>query len=182
MKRWNSLTASRLPLVVGIAVVLGVGYTGSKLAFASVAASARRSASQPGTQRPASPATTETPAPQPSTIDDEDRVAGLWYFQRVSKSGWQRGMEIYYMRCYMCHNKYTIAAEGRTAAPTLRDLYKRRTEEDVVAQIRNGSARMPAYSPVYMSDADLADLLAYLRDKCCVDENNPPPNPRYRAQ
>ena len=100
------------------------------------------------------------------------------------------------MRCWMCHNEYTIAAD-RFAAPTLRDLYQRPTlasgqpvtDQTVAAHIRNGSAGMPAYTSAVISGADMSDLLVYLREKCgtfptgggCFDEHNPPPNPRYRA-
>jgi hypothetical protein len=73
------------------------------------------------------------------------------------------------------------------AAPTLRGLFKRPklisgqavTEETVKAKIRGPVVgRMPAYGPV-LNDKDLDDLVSYLRDKCCWDEMNPPPNPRY---
>lgn len=140
--------------------------------------------------KPAGPA-----AQQP--IDPDDRGAQIWYFQRLGASGWQRGQEIYYMRCWLCHNDYTVIAEPG-AAPSLRDLYKRPTlrngrpvtDENVAAFIRSGSLRMPSYTPTYFSDRDLADLLVYLREKCgtfptgggCFDEHNPPANPLYRAK
>jgi mono/diheme cytochrome c family protein len=52
-------------------------------------------------------------------------------------------------------------------------------DETVAAKIRDGGPRMPAYRHG-LSDKDLADLVEYLREKCCWDENNPPRNPRYR--
>ena len=130
-------------------------------------------------------------------LDPFDRNAQLWAMRRAGhESGSGRGQEIYYMRCWMCHNEYTIAAD-RFAAPTLRDLYQRPTlasgqpvtDQTVAAHIRNGSAGMPAYTPAVISAADMSDLLVYLREKCgtfptgggCFDEHNPPPNPRYRA-
>ena len=121
-------------------------------------------------------------------LDPYDRVSQLWYFQRLAKSGWQRGEEIYYMRCWICHNDYTTTAEPG-AAPTLRDLYKKESlvngeevnDQTVAAFIRSGTNRMPAYGPKYFRDADLADLLAYLRD-CCYDARNPPPNFMFRAK
>jgi mono/diheme cytochrome c family protein len=123
----------------------------------------------------------------------------LWAMERVGKSPVERGQEIYYMRCWICHNEYTIAAEASSyAAPSLRDLFKRErlrsgrpvTDETVTAQIRSGGPQMPAYSPANLSDKDVADVIAYLKEKCgtfargsgCFDEHNPPPNPRYRAQ
>jgi len=121
-------------------------------------------------------------------IDEYDRTAQVWYYQRIGKSGWQRGQEIYYMKCWICHNDYTRRAEPNpaTAAPTLRDLYKRPklmsgqpvNDQTVTAQIRGGSARMPAYGAV-LNEKDLSDLVTYLREKCCWDEMNPPANPRY---
>lgn len=146
-------------------------------------------------QTPEAPKTAAPAAQTP--IDPDDRGAQIWYFQRLGTSGSQRGQEIYYMRCWLCHNDYTVIAEPG-AAPSLRDLYKRPTlrngrpvtDENVAAFIRSGSLRMPSYSPTYFSDRDLADLLVYLREKCgtfptgggCFDEHNPPANPLYRAK
>ena len=60
----------------------------------------------------------------------------------------------------------------------------------ITMQIRNGSARMAAYTTATLSERDLADLLLYMREKCgtyptgggCVDEHNPPRNPDFRAE
>ena len=121
-------------------------------------------------------------------IDEYSRSAQVYYMQRMGKGGWERGQEIYYQKCWICHNDYTIQEEP-TGAPTLRDLYKRPklrsgqpvNDQTVTAQIRNGSVRMPSYGPV-LNDKDLSDLVTYLREKCCWDEENPPANPRYRAR
>ena len=32
-----------------------------------------------------------------------------------------------------------------------------------------------------LSDADIADVVSFVRDKCCWDPENPPLNPQYRA-
>lgn len=153
----------------------------------------------------AGPGFGQTSASQPQTsqtkqadVDEDDPNSQLWAMQRAGhKSGWQRGEEIYYMRCWMCHNEYTIAADTSPPAPSLRDLYKRPlvggqpvNDQNVAAYIRRGSARMPAYSAAVLTDADMTDLVAYLREKCgtfrtgggCFDEHNPPSNPRYRAK
>jgi cytochrome c5 len=92
------------------------------------------------------------------SIDEYDRTAQLWYYQRMAKSGRERGEEIYYMKCWICHNDYTRKAETNpaNAAPTLRNLYKRPrlmsgqpvNDQTVTAQIRGGSFRMPAYGTV----------------------------------
>src|SRR5438477_408393 len=47
-------------------------------------------------------------------------------------------------------------------------------------QIRNGSPQMPGFGGT-LKDSDIADLIAYLHDKCCYEETNPPANPWYRA-
>jgi hypothetical protein len=33
-----------------------------------------------------------------------------------------------------------------------------------------------------LSDADLNDLVSFVRDKCCWDSDAPPLNPRYQAR
>jgi mono/diheme cytochrome c family protein len=53
-------------------------------------------------------------------------------------------------------------------------------DETVRSQIRNGSANMAAYKYT-LSDADLNDLVSYIREKCCWDSDSPPLNPRFRA-
>lgn len=161
--------------------------------FAAGVVSQRAFAQQ---QAPAKPAA----APAPQGVDPYDRNAMLWAMERVGKTPVERGQEIYYMRCWICHNEYTIAAESTPAyaAPSLRDLFKRErlrngrpvTDETLTAQIRSGGPQMPAYSPANLSDKDVADVIVYLKEKCgtfargsgCFDEHNPPPNPRYRAQ
>ena len=131
-------------------------------------------------------------APIPE-IDEYDRVAQLWYRQRVAKSGPERGQEIYYMSCWMCHNEYTIEADPNNHAPSLKDLFSSGgvIDQAVIMKIRSGGLRMPAYPPTLMTDRDLVDLIAYLREKCgtfptdaggggCFDERNPPANPHYK--
>ena len=54
-------------------------------------------------------------------------------------------------------------------------------DDTVKNQIRNGSANMAAYRYT-LSDADLDDLVAFLRDECCWDSDAPPLNPRYHAR
>jgi mono/diheme cytochrome c family protein len=130
--------------------------------------------------------------------DKYDRNAQVWALQRSGfASGWQRGQEIYFMRCWMCHNDYTVTAEP-TRGVSLRHLYaqaktpeaQQAVTDRVRRQIRSGSARMPGYTAEAMSDADVEDLVLYLREKCgtyqtgsgCFDEHNPPPNPNYKHQ
>jgi mono/diheme cytochrome c family protein len=104
-------------------------------------------------------------------------------FRRAAASGPDRGQEIFYYKCWMCHNEF---AKG---APSLKGLFTHAamvsgepmSEEAVKNQIRNGSANMAAYKYA-LNDADVNDLLAYLKEKCCWDSDSPPPNPRYIAK
>ena len=123
---------------------------------------------------------------QNSQPDPYQRSGDVFYMRRMGTGGAERGKEIWYMKCWICHNDYTRAANPNSA-PTLKELYKRPVllsgqpvnDETVAAKIKEGSARMPSYRYV-LTDTDFADLLAYLREKCCWDENNPPANPRFK--
>ncbi len=119
-----------------------------------------------------------------------DRQARLVNSLRAgANSGWRRGEEIFYMRCWFCHSEYVIVAD-HFPAPSLRDVYDRYDEEDIRTIIRNGTLRMPTYGPQVLSDADLDDLVTFLRENCgvpetgggCFDEHNPPPNPFYQYE
>jgi mono/diheme cytochrome c family protein len=54
-------------------------------------------------------------------------------------------------------------------------------DDTVKEKIRNGGAGMAAYKYT-LSNADLNDLVSYLREKCCWDSDTPPLNPRYRMR
>ena len=130
------------------------------------------------------------PAPDPPQ-GNLQRSAEILYFKRIADSGPDRGKEIYFFKCWVCHNAYTRAAG--TKAPPLKDLYKRpgllsgkkTNDESVAEQIRNGSANMPGYR-YSLNDQDVNDLLSFLRSgKCCYEDNDefhPPKNPRYKEQ
>ena len=116
----------------------------------------------------------------------QQRSVAIYNYKTTAESGWRRGEEIYYIKCWMCHNGYTIQA--KTGAVHLKDLYKRPrltsgqpvNDQSVAAKIRNGGSAMPAYRHV-LSDADMADLLSYLREgHCCFEGSEPPRNPAYR--
>jgi hypothetical protein len=55
-------------------------------------------------------------------------------------------------------------------------------DQTVVEKILNGT---PGIMPGYRSsltEADMADLMSYIKsDRCCFDFEEPPPNPRYRV-
>jgi Cytochrome C oxidase, cbb3-type, subunit III len=122
-------------------------------------------------------------------LDPYQRSGLIYYNKLMGKSGPERGQHIYYLKCWICHNEYAIASDPKGAAPTLKDLYKRPAllsgrpvnDENVASKIRDGGPRMPAYRHV-LGDSDMADLLAYLREKCCWDADHPPANPRYKGQ
>jgi hypothetical protein len=119
------------------------------------------------------------------------RSAEILYFKRLAESGSERGKEIYFYKCWVCHNDYTKAAGS--IAPTLRDLYKRPklisgqpvNDETVAAKIRNGGPSMPGYQYT-LTEQDLSDLVSFLREgKCCwedSEEKEPPRNSRYKAR
>jgi hypothetical protein len=116
-----------------------------------------------------------------------ERSVAIYNFKTTAESGPLRGEEIYYYKCWICHNQYTIKA-GTGALP-LKGLFQRgrivstgqpATNETVAEKIKNGSDRMPSYRYV-LTDKDLEDLLSYLRDeKCCFEGDEPPRNPLYR--
>jgi mono/diheme cytochrome c family protein len=167
----RNLTSRFLTMVMGLCVLLSAGTARNKFAYA---------------QQANSQAPEPSPANKGAAIDEKQRSAQVFYMQRFAKSGWQRGEEIYYMKCWICHNDYTIKAE-KGAAPTLRGLFKKEalwngdplTDETVMKQIKEGSPRMPAFRYT-LNEKDMADLLAYLHDKCCWDETKPEPNPKYK--
>jgi cytochrome c5 len=55
--------------------------------------------------------------------NEAQRSVAIYNYKTTAPSGWQRGEEIYYFKCSMCHNKYTIKAGS--LAPQLAYLYKR---------------------------------------------------------
>ena len=115
------------------------------------------------------------------------RSEDIYNYATIATEGPGRGLDIYYHKCWMCHNDYALAAG--TPAPTLNDLFDRLAlmsgkpvnDKTVAAQIRDGGALMPAYG-FELSAKDIDDLVSYLRDEdCCYLGEEPPANPRYRA-
>ena len=148
------------------------------LALVTAGAVTGVSAQQQARQQPASA------QPAEPAKDYNQRALEIYEFRKAAQSGPHRGQEIYYYKCWMCHNEL---AQG--GAPKLAGLFKRTTlvtgeplnDETVKNQIRNGSANMGAYKYV-LNEADLNDLVSWLHDeKCCWNSDAPPPNPRYKA-
>jgi mono/diheme cytochrome c family protein len=115
--------------------------------------------------------------------DYDQRALETYEFKKAAHSGPERGREIFYYKCWFCHNEFTKDIPKLTALyahPTL--INGQPVNDDTVKnQIRNGSANMAAYKYA-LSEADLDDLVAFLRDKCCWNSDAPPLNPRYRAR
>ena len=114
--------------------------------------------------------------------DYNQRSLEIYEFRKAAKNGVARGEEIYYYKCWYCHNEY---AKG---APRLEGMYKRPklisgqavNDDTVKDKIRNGGPAMPGYKYA-LSEEDLNDLVSYVREKCCWNSDSPPLNPRYRA-
>ncbi len=115
--------------------------------------------------------------------DDLQRSLRLDTYTVVADSGPSRGETIYFYQCWMCHNKYA------KSAPYLKDLYQRKnlvsgdpvSDDTVTAKIKEGGPAMPAFPS--LSDSEIADLRAYFHSgKCCVEGEDPPANPWYRAE
>jgi streptogramin lyase/mono/diheme cytochrome c family protein len=116
------------------------------------------------------------------------RSEDIYNYATIAPEGSGRGLDLYYHKCWKCHNDYAIAAG--TPAPTLNNLFDRPiltsgkplNAETVAAVIRDGGPLMPAYK-FELSDQDVSDLVSYLRDdNCCYLGEEPPANPRYRAR
>ena len=115
--------------------------------------------------------------------DYDQRALEIYEFRKAAASGPERGQEIFYYKCWFCHNEFV------QGIPQLTGLYQKPNllsgesvnDDTVKEKIRNGGAGMAAYKYT-LSDADLNDLVSYLREKCCWDSDTPPLNPRYRIR
>ena len=153
-----------------LAVVWGAIF-GAILGLASLAgAPVKAQSSQSGVDKP---------APK----DSYQRSVAIYNYTVTAKSGPQRGEELYYYKCWVCHNQFA------KTGPQLKDLFKRGsfatsddavTDETVTEKIRKGAPGMPAFGTT-LKAADIADLLSYIKEGCCFDSHNPPPNRNYRA-
>jgi len=137
------------------------------------------------------PATAAWPAdgasdtPTSSTSrDDLQRSYRTDHYLEVAESGADRGENIYWHKCWACHNKY------QQAAPQLEGLFQQPAlitgvpvnEENVAAHIKKGGPGMPSFRTT-LSDSDVADVVSYLHsEKCCVEGEHLPANPWYRYE
>jgi mono/diheme cytochrome c family protein len=115
--------------------------------------------------------------------DAYQRSLQIYEFKKAAPSGSERGQEIFYYKCWFCHNEFT------KDIPKLTGLFQHAAllsgepvnDDTVKEKIRNGGPAMAAYKYT-LRDADVDDLVSYLREKCCWSSDSPPPNPRYRAR
>jgi len=116
--------------------------------------------------------------------DDLQRSYRTDHYLEVAESGADRGENIYWHKCWACHNKY------QQAAPTLEGLFQQPAlitgvpvnEENVAAHIKKGGPGMPSFGTT-LSNSDVADVVSYLHsDKCCVEGEHLPANPWYRSE
>ena len=115
--------------------------------------------------------------------DPYSRALQTYQFKKAAAAGPERGREIFYYKCWFCHNEYS------KTAPQLTGLFKRETllsglpvtTDTVKDRIRNGGEGMAAYKYT-LSEADLADLVSFVREECCWNSDAPPPNPAYKPR
>jgi mono/diheme cytochrome c family protein len=138
--------------------------------------------SRTATARSETAAAPEAPAPQ--FVDEYQRSIAIYNFKKAAQSGPERGREIFYYKCWFCHNEFA----GPQSAPNLANVLQRKqllsgrptTDNGLKDEIREGGAGMAAYKYT-LSEADLNDLVSYIREGCCWNADSPPPNPRFRA-
>ena len=140
-------------------------------------------------QKASAQATTSSATTRPdsgSSALARQRSVAIYNYKTTAEKGPLRGEEIYYYKCWMCHNSYTI--KMGTGAVPLKDIFKRPrlisgqpvNDQTVSEKIKNGGPAMPAFRST-LNDTDIADVLSYLRDeKCCFEGLEPPRNPGYR--
>ena len=152
-------------------------------AFVVILLSFGLSVARPAIAGRSSDGATDTPTPATSR-DDLQRSYRTDHYLEVAESGVDRGENIYWHKCWACHNKY------QQAAPTLEGLFKQPAlitgvpvnEENVAAHIKKGGPGMPSFRTT-LSDSDVADVVSYLHsEKCCVEGEHLPANPWYRSE
>ncbi len=128
--------------------------------------------------RPVPPQAQATPADAAAAaLDEFQRSYRIDHYLEVSDRGVARGENIYFHKCWVCHNEY------QSSAPRLTELMQGAglDAETLTTQVKNGGAGMPAFRTT-LSDRDIADLVRYVRaGKCCFEGDILPVNPQYRA-
>ena len=178
MQKTRRLSIPSILIVLGVSSMVGIRFVEQGMVWSAAAqTAAARSEGTSGNQDSA------------YALQRSIRIDN---YNLVTDNGPERGEVLYFFKCWMCHNQYTIRSEYGEAAPFLhlRDLYQRPAlltgepvnDRTVANKIRNGGTRMPAFGAT-LSDADISDLVSYLRGgNCCLEGENPPANPWYRAE
>jgi Cytochrome C oxidase, cbb3-type, subunit III len=103
-----------------------------------------------------------------SRTDNFQRSIHLDSYTLLANSGFLRRDNIYFYKCWMCHNKY---AKG---GPYLKDLFKQEnlvtgepiTDESVAQLIKGGAAGMSSFE-TSLSDAQITDVVTYVKEGKC---------------
>src|SRR5262245_9705014 len=121
--------------------------------------------------------------PPDHVVDRFQRTNEVLGNNELAASGVARGETIYFYKCWMCHNEGARHGdESGLVGPSLKNVAGRlKTDEALAAKIRSGGPRMPAFRHTF-ADADVADLISYLKSPtCCYETNAAPKSPHYNA-
>ena len=116
-------------------------------------------------------------------VDRFQRTHEVLQNNEVATSGAARGETIYFYKCWMCHNNGARNGDSSgLVGPSLKNITARlKTDEALTAKIAAGGPRMPAFRSTF-TNADVADLVSYLKSPtCCYENDEPPKNPHYNA-
>jgi cytochrome c5 len=107
---------------------------------------AGKAAGRPAQVQPAAQAAQG--APEVTPYADLQRPYRIDHYTEVAENGPARGENIYYHKCWVCHNQY------QEEAPHLTDFFKKTPFDEtfVTTQIKDGSAGMPSFR-TSLSDA-----------------------------
>src|SRR5439155_4601010 len=102
-----------------------------------------------------------------SGYDESIRALQYYRYKRVAESGPERGRELYYFKCWQCHNEF------QKTAPQLTGLYEngRQVAGELVSdavltnKIKNVGVGMLAFRQE-LRDADIPDIVSFQRVKC----------------
>jgi mono/diheme cytochrome c family protein len=175
----NSRITKALLAVAILAVVLAAGILIGRRSPVPDQTAANGTAPRQQAARPATPTPSEA-----GVRDPYQRSLAIYEFKKAAQSGPDRGREIFYYKCWFCHNEFA----GPQSAPDLKTVFQRKqllsgrptTEDGVKEEIREGGAGMAAYKYT-LNDADINDLVSYLKSDCCWNSESPPSNPNFRG-
>src|SRR5260221_10100377 len=136
----NSRITRALAAVATIAAVLAAGiWIGRR-------APVQEEAAAPAAQQQTAAPKQAAPPAEPAMLDPYQRSIAIYEFKKAAQSGPDRGREIFYYKCWFCHNEFA----GPQSAPDLKTVFQRKqllsgrpiTEDGVKNEIREGGAGM----------------------------------------